>query len=69
MPTGCGSWRERKSANGLDADLMPMTWCSLSFVLSFDARGGEYAIDQSVALWQLLVKITINKVRRKVPAA
>ena len=29
------------------------------------ARGGEFAIDQSVALWQLLVKITINKVRRK----
>lgn len=29
------------------------------------ARGGEFAIDQSVAVWHLLVKITINKVRRK----
>ena len=29
------------------------------------ARNGEFAIDQSVSLWQLLVKITINKVRRK----
>ena len=29
------------------------------------ARNDEFAIDQSVALWQLLVKITINKVRGK----
>jgi len=28
-------------------------------------RGGEFVIDESAALWQLLVKITINKVRRK----
>ena len=28
-------------------------------------RDGEFAIDQSARLWQLLVKITINKVRRK----
>ena len=29
------------------------------------SRSDEFAIDQSVELWQLLVKITINKVRRK----
>jgi len=28
-------------------------------------RNDEFAVDQSVALWHLLVKITINKVRRK----
>ena len=29
------------------------------------ARKGEFAIDQSVAVWQLLLTITMNKIRRK----